>query len=139
MSVEPSFRTPSEHTAPLTWQATHRVAIVDGDRAGGEMLHTFFRLIEMDSSLVEPDSAAAATICRLVPSAVVIDFDLPNLRAVEIFREIRRQMPGLPVVFLTAGDPPPELTADRCVAIRKPLDDFEALLRLAEIILNGIL
>lgn len=92
------------------------------------MLHTFFRLMELECSLLDSSPAAVATIRRLDPDVVILDLDLPHLRALEIAREIRT-----PVIFVTDADP--ALAAVDAPVIRKPRDRFEELLRLFEMVL----
>jgi len=112
--------------------STRRVALVEGDREAAEMLHMFFRLMELECSLVRPDSDPVSTVRRLHPDILVVDLDLPDLRALDIAREIRVTQPALPVVFLTdyeafpLGDP----------VLPKPNGRFEDFLRLFEVILR---
>lgn len=106
-----------------------RVAVIEGDRASAEMLHTFFRLMEVECALVRPDPDAVPTLRRLHPDIVVLDLDLPHLRALEIAREIR----DLPLVLLT--DRGPQKAVLGAPVMRKPHDEFEELLRLFEVML----
>lgn len=111
-----------------------RVAVVEGNRPAGEMLHTFFRLMELECSLVRAGFDAVPTLRRLHPDVVILDLDLPHLRALEIARGIRSFEPGLPVVLLT--DHEPELVAFDAPVLRKPHDRFEELLGLLEVLLR---
>lgn len=111
---------------------TRRIAIVDGDRAAAEMLHTFFRLMELEPSLVAPDSDAVPTICRLRPDVVLLDLDLPDLQALEVARQLGIHLPDVPIIFSTDEDPFLDIGAP---VIRKPHDRFEELLRLFELVL----
>ena len=104
------------------------MAVIDGDREAAEMLHMFFRLMELECSLIPPDSDAAATVRRLDPDVVILDLDLPDLRSLDLAREIRT-----PVIFVTDDDP--ALTGVSAPCIRKPRDRFEELLRLFEMVL----
>jgi len=112
---------------------TRRVAVVEGDRRAAEMLHTFFRLMELDCTLVAPDFQAVATIRRLAPDVLILDLDLADLRALEIARESRRTRPDLPLIFLT--DSTPIMIPIDAPVLPKPHDRFEELLRLLEIVL----
>jgi hypothetical protein len=38
---------------------TRRVVVVDGDREAAEMLHTFFRLMELECSLIPRNDVVA--------------------------------------------------------------------------------
>ena len=124
---------PAEHSFDVELFSTRHVAVVEQDRTAAEMLHTFFRLMELDCSLVPADSGAVATIRRLQPDVVILDLDLPNLRALEIARAIRIHRPLLPIVFLTE-DAPDSLPFDAPV-LPNPHDRFEELLALLEVVL----
>jgi len=112
---------------------TRCVAVVEGNRGAAEMLHTFFRLMELDCCLIRPDNDAVPTFRRLGPDVLIVDFDLPDLRALEIAREVRRLRPGFPIIFLT--DLAPQRIAFDAPLLPKPHDRFEELLRLFEIVL----
>ena len=124
---------PAEHSPELELFTTRRVAVVEGDRESGEMLHTFFRLMELDCTLVAPDFQAVSTLRGLRPDVLIIDLDLPDLRALDIARETRHLRADLPLIFLT-DDTPPMIPFDAPV-LPKPHDRFEELLRLLEIVL----
>jgi CheY-like chemotaxis protein len=119
---------PIKHSPEIDTFKTRRVAVIDGDREAAEMLHMFFRLMELECSLIPPDSAAVATVRRLDPDVLILDLDLPDLRALEIAGEIRT-----PTIFVTDDDP--ALIGLAAPVIRKPRGRFEELLRLFEIVL----
>jgi DNA-binding response OmpR family regulator len=93
------------------------------------MLHMFFRLMELECSLVKPDSQAIPTLRRLQPDILILDLDLPNLLALEIARALR----GIPTILLT--DREPQLVATDAPVMRKPKGTFEELLKLFELVL----
>ncbi|HKR64782.1 MAG TPA: response regulator [Thermoanaerobaculia bacterium] len=120
-----------KHSPELELFTTRRVALVDGDREAAEMLHMFFRLMELECSLIAPDFDAVPTVRRLRPDILILDFDLPDLRALDIARESRLFLPHLPIIFLTDADPAPLPDP----ILRKPHGKFEELLRLFEVVL----
>lgn len=124
---------PLKHSPELEIFTTRRVVVVDGDRRAAEMLHTFFRLMELDCSLVRPDSDVPATVRRERPDILILDLDLPDLRALEIAHAVLFTMPALPIIFLTEHEP--ELLPVEGPVMRKPRDRFEELLRLFELVL----
>lgn len=124
---------PLKHSPELEIFTTRRVAVVDGDRQAAEMLHTFFRLMELDCSLLGPESDVPATVRRDRPDILILDLDLPDLRALDIANAVRILAPGLPIIFLT--DREPELLPVEGPVMRKPRDRFEELLRLFELVL----
>lgn len=120
---------PLKHSPALEMFSTRRVALLVGDRDSAEMLHMFFRLMELECSLIRPDFRAVATVRRLHPDVLILDLDLPDLRALDIARELRQ----LPMILLT--DQEPQLTPINAPIMRKPHDRFEELLRLFELVL----
>jgi CheY-like chemotaxis protein len=108
---------------------TRRVALVEGDREAAEMLHTFFHVMELECSVIRPDSNAVPTVRRLAPDVLILDLDLPDLRALEIARELRT----IPTILLTSLEP--QLLPLEGPVMRKPGDRFEDLLRLFEMVL----
>ena len=119
---------PIKHSPDVETFKTRRVAVIDGDRRAAEMLHMFFRLMELECSLISPSSDIIATLRRLDPDVVILDLDLPDLRSMELAREIRQ-----PLIFVTDDDP--SRTAVTKPVVRKPRDRFEELLKLMEMVL----
>ena len=124
---------PLKHSPELEIFTTRRVVVVDGDRRAAEMLHTFFRLMELDCSLIAPESDVVATLRRQHPDILILDLDLPDLRALEIANALRDTPHALPIIYLT--DSEPELLPVDGPVMRKPRDRFEELLRLFELVL----
>lgn len=120
---------PEKHNPAVELFTTRRVALVEGDREAAEMLHTFFCLMELECSLVKPDASAVSNLRRLAPDVLILDLDLPDLRALEIARELRT----IPIILLTSLEPR-HLPFDAPV-MQKPRDRFEELLRLFELVL----
>ena len=108
---------------------TRRVALLVGDRDAAEMLHMFFRLMELECTLVRPDSHAIATLRRLHPDVLILDLDLPDLQSLEIARALR----DVPLILLTNRDP--QLIPLDAPVMRTPRGTFEELLRLFELVL----
>jgi len=111
---------------------TRRVVVIEADRRTAEMLHTFFRLMELDCVLIAPVFDLADTIRRHDPDVLILDLDLPDLHALEVTRELRLHDRRLPIIYLTDGDllPLPD------PVLRKPHGRFEELLRLFELVLE---
>lgn len=118
---------PIKHSPDVETFKTRRVAVIDGDREAAEMLHMFFRLMELECSLISPASDVLDTVRRVDPDVVILDLDLPDLRSLELAREIRA-----PVIFVTDDE---SAAAAVAPVIRKPRDRFEELLRLMEMVL----
>lgn len=99
------------------------------------MLHMFFRLMELECSLISHGSEAVPTLSRDQPDVLILDLDLPDLRALEIACEIRAVVPRMPIIFLTDGPAPHELPVDAPV-LKNPRGRFEEMLRLFEVVLK---
>ena len=120
---------PVKHSPELGKFTTRRVAVVEGDRGAAEMLHMFFQLMELECCLVRPDRDAIVTLRRLQPDVLILDLDLPDLRALDIACALCTT----PIIFLT--DREPHLAPVDAPVMRKPGDRFEDLLRLFEMVL----
>lgn len=120
---------PLKSSPGLELFTTRRVALVEGNREAAEMLHMFFRLMELECSLVRPDADVVPTLRRLHPDVVILDLDLPDLRALDIARELR----AFPIILLTAFDP--QLVPIDAPVMHKPEGRFEELLTLFELVL----
>ena len=110
---------------------TRRVAVVEADRATAEMLLVFFRLMEVECCLVSHQSDAVSALAGLRPDVLILDLDLPDLRAVDIAREVHGVLPGLPIIYLTDFQTGVEVAP----VTAKPHGRFEDLLRLFELVL----
>lgn len=126
---------PTKLSPGLEMFSTRRVAVVEGDRAAAEMLHMFFRLMELECRLISHGSEAVSTLSRFDPDILILDLDLPDLRALDIAFDIRTTHPGLPIIFLT--DEHPLATPDfDAPVVAKPHGRFEEMLRLFEVVLD---
>ncbi|HWS72890.1 MAG TPA: hypothetical protein VN605_12295 [Thermoanaerobaculia bacterium] len=124
-----------KHKAEPPPVTTGPVVIVERSADTAEMLHMFFRLMELEPVILPPARdlpALADTIVRLGPAAVIIGLSADDLRLLDLAREIRARRATLPVVLLTDSDPPP---AGFPVA-RIPHGDFEELLAVMEAVLG---
>lgn len=65
-------------------------------------------------------ATALATACDFRPDAVVLDWMLPDLDGLQVLRALRRDAPGVCVLFLTARD----AVEDRIVGISAGGDDY---------------
>ncbi|MDP9193996.1 MAG: response regulator [Acidobacteriota bacterium] len=99
------------------------------------MLHTFLRLMELECSLLSPESDVVATIRRQRPDILILDLDLPDLRALEIAKEVHLHARTLPIIFLTDQEADGADAPIDGPVLRKPRDHFEELLRLFEMVL----
>jgi DNA-binding response OmpR family regulator len=116
-----------------TLYSTRRIAVVEGDQAAAEMLHTFFRLLDLEPSLIDPAGDVFATIGRLHPDVALLDADLPNLRAVDLAAHLRRDDPHLGLLFTSGSRTEP---IDGIAVVGKPRR-FEDLLDVMDAVLQA--
>ena len=102
------------------WRMGRYVLVVDDDRTVSDVVR---RYLEQDGCRVRlsfdgADALAAAE--QEPPDLVVLDLMMPGLDGIEVCRRLRRRLPGLPVVMLTAlGD-----EADRVAGLEVGADDY---------------
>lgn len=115
--------------------STRRVAVVVDDRTAAEMLHTFFRLMELECALISHGSEAVPTLRRFEPDVLILDLDLPDLRALDIAFAIRAVLPTLPIIFLSQSRDA-AAPFDAPVVAMPTRGRFEEMLRLFEVVLE---
>ncbi len=69
----------------------------------------------------------ALELARLVqPNVAVLDLDMPDLPGDELCRELKRELPGIPVISITSGDDPEQraraVRAGASDVLSKPID-----------------
>jgi DNA-binding response OmpR family regulator len=101
-----------------------RVVLVEDDSTVAEGIMT---LLEMDGFVVAlaVNGADALTIIpQTNPDIVVMDFGLPDIGGMELFRRIDAEWPRLPVIFSSGQSSVPAIEAlvksGRAVALVKP-------------------
>ncbi len=97
-----------------------RVLVVDDDRALADLLAMALRY-EGWQVRTEADGAAGLRVAREVrPDAVVLDIKLPDLDGLEVLSRLRRDLPDVPVLFLTGKD----AVEDRIAGLTAGGDDY---------------
>ncbi|HEX9983129.1 MAG TPA: hypothetical protein VGF69_07690 [Thermoanaerobaculia bacterium] len=97
------------------------------------MLHTFFRLMEIEPFLIAPGDDVLDTIRRVQPDIVLLDLDTPILQALEIAAHTRAQLPATGIIFMSSH---PIAVPGALPLIAKPGECFEKLLQLMELVLE---
>ena len=90
----------------------------------------FFQLMELECSLIAPDAHAVSNLRRLAPDVLILDLDLPDLRALDIARELRT----IPTILLTSFAP--QLLPIDAPVLAKPRASLEEVLRLFAAVLE---
>ena len=96
------------------------------------MLHMFFRLMELECSLLPCDEDPIPTLRRVRPDVLILDLDLPERRALSIARTVQASLPHLPIIYLS-DLPAPEGVAP---VVPKPHGRFEEMLGVLEAVLE---
>jgi DNA-binding NtrC family response regulator len=79
-----------------------RILIVDDDR---RMAHTLADILILDGHVVTEVNSGSEAILKahdLVFDCVLSDIKMPGMNGLELYRELRRIQPGLPIILMTA-------------------------------------
>jgi DNA-binding response OmpR family regulator len=114
----------------------HRLLLVEDDEMVVAGMTSLLELEGFTVHTIGQGLGVVDAIKSFTPDAVILDVTLPDISGVEVFRKVRRQWPGLPVLFSTGhGDGLGAVLKENAVEIlRKPYeiaDLLSALERLA--------
>jgi DNA-binding response OmpR family regulator len=99
---------------------SHRVLVVDDDPTVSDVVRRYLEQDGCRVKLVSDGLAALAAVSAETPDLVVLDLMMPGIDGLEVCRRLRRQVPHLPVVMLTAlGE-----EADRVLGLEVGADDY---------------
>ena len=101
-------------------QQTHRVLVVDDDRAVRESLRRSLEFNGYQVALASVGAEARASIGGNPPDALVIDVMMPRLDGIETTRALRTAGNDLPILVLTARDS----VGDRVEGLDAGADDY---------------
>ncbi|WP_412753698.1 response regulator transcription factor [Krasilnikovia sp. M28-CT-15] len=98
----------------------HRVLVVDDDPTVSDVVRRYLEQAGCEVRLAADGADGLAAIAAERPDLVVLDLMMPGIDGLEVCRRVRRQLPGLPVVMLTAlGE-----EADRILGLEVGADDY---------------
>ncbi len=98
----------------------HRVLVVDDDPTVSDVVRRYLEQAGCRVRLAFDGADALAAVAEEVPDLVVLDLMMPGIDGLEVCRRLRRTMPDLPVVMLTAlGE-----EADRVNGLEVGADDY---------------
>ncbi len=98
----------------------HRVLVVDDDPTVSDVVRRYLEQDGCRVRLADDGPAALVAVAAEQPDLVVLDLMLPGLDGLEVCRRLRRSVPDLPIVMLTAlGE-----EADRVVGLELGADDY---------------
>ena len=99
---------------------TGRILAVDDDRDILKVLKANLELHGYEVNTVVRWEKAKKAISDVMPDLVLLDVTLPDGDGMEICREIRKSMPELPVIMLTAKDK----VSDKVIGLESGADDY---------------
>ena len=85
-------------------KASHRILVVDDEKAISELISTSLRFVGFDVRTAASGSEALTVAEGFKPQAVVLDVMLPDLDGFEVCRQLRSEGLNIGVLFLTAKD-----------------------------------
>ncbi|MFF3854391.1 response regulator transcription factor [Micromonospora sp. NPDC002575] len=98
----------------------HRVLVVDDDPTVSDVVRRYLEQDGCEVRLAVDGADGLAAIATHRPDLVVLDLMMPGIDGLEVCRRIRRQLPDLPVIMLTAlGE-----EADRVLGLEVGADDY---------------
>jgi DNA-binding response OmpR family regulator len=98
----------------------HHVLVVDDDPTVSDVVRRYLEQDGFRVRLAADGLAALAAVAAETPDLVVLDLMLGGIDGLEVCRRLRRALPDLPVVMLTAlGE-----EADRVVGLEVGADDY---------------
>lgn len=110
------------------------VLVVDDEPVLAELVSMALRYEGWDIATAADGASAIASARETPPDVVVLDVMLPDMSGLEVLRRLREQIPGLPLLLLTAKDSVEDriagLTAGGDDYVTKPFSIEEVVLRL---------
>ncbi len=98
----------------------HHVLVVDDDPTVSDVVRRYLEQAGCRVRLAADGPAGLAAVAAERPDLVVLDLMMPGVGGIEVCRRLRRDLPDLPVVMLTAlGE-----EADRVLGLEVGADDY---------------
>jgi DNA-binding response OmpR family regulator len=98
----------------------HRILVVDDDPTVSDVVRRYLEQAGCSVRLAFDGADGLAAVAEQRPDLVVLDLMMPGIDGLEVCRRLRRQLPDLPVIMLTAlGD-----EADRVMGLEVGADDY---------------
>ncbi|HYM61121.1 MAG TPA: PAS domain-containing protein [Thermoanaerobaculia bacterium] len=79
--------------------AVSRIVLVEDEQAVSAGIQQLFELEGVQVEVAETGSAAVPAIERISPDVVVLDIGLPDMSGAEVYQQIAKRWPALPVVI----------------------------------------
>ena len=86
---------------PKRGPAPQRIVLVEDDESVGEGIRALLIDEGFDVRLVTTGSAAIDVVAAFDPELVLLDVNLPDMSGFQVYEELTKRWPGLPVIFST--------------------------------------
>jgi len=96
--------------------------LVEDDAALSELIASYLERFEYKVAVVHRGDLAMASMRRLQPDLVILDLMLPGLDGLHVCRQLRDEIPTLPIIMLTARDK----SDDQILGLEMGADDYVA-------------
>ncbi|WP_433796526.1 response regulator transcription factor [Actinoplanes sp. CA-252034] len=98
----------------------HRVLVVDDDPTVSDVVRRYLEEAGCEVRLAADGADGLAAVAAQQPDLVVLDVMMPGIDGLEVCRRLRRHLPHLPIIMLTAlGE-----EADRVLGLEVGADDY---------------
>src|SRR5947208_10223470 len=87
-----------------TTAARHRIVVVDDERPILLTLEALLTRHGYEPQLAHTATAGLALVRKSKPDLVLLDLGLPDADGLDVLKEIKGELPQLPVIILTAND-----------------------------------
>jgi DNA-binding response OmpR family regulator len=96
------------------------VLVVDDDQTVSDVVRRYLEQAGYEVVLAEDGADGLVAVATRRPDLVVLDLMMPGIDGIEVCRRLRKQLPDLPVIMLTAlGE-----EADRVLGLEVGADDY---------------
>src|SRR5438309_8226356 len=97
-----------------------RILFVEDDRAVQKALRRLFEAEEFAVDVERDGKSALEAFRATVPSAIVLDLRLPAMSGRDVCREVKQQVPTLPIIILSATTD----VTDKVLLLELGADDY---------------
>ncbi len=88
----------------MSTPARHKIMVVDDDRPTLLTLEALLQRHGHEALLAHTASAGLALVRMIAPDLVLLDLGLPDADGLDVLRELKGELPQLPIIVVTAND-----------------------------------
>jgi len=105
---------------PTAGGSPERILVVEDDRAVQKALRRLFETEGFAVEISADGKSAVESFRSTAPAAIVLDLRLPEMSGRDVCREIKEQMPTLPIIVLSAASD----VSDKVLLLELGADDY---------------